>query len=72
MKKLSFYTLIFCISVVSATMTLAQGKIVHEAEYYILEVQNGQKWAVEDGELDKKLAELKKKYKSPPNIIHYM
>jgi len=72
MKKLIFYTLIFCISVVSATMTLAQGKIVHEAEYYILEVQNGEKWAVEDGELDKKLAELKKKYKTPPNIIHYM
>ena len=47
-------------------------KIVHDAEYYILEAQNGKKWAVEDKELDKKLAELKKKYGTPPNIIHIM
>jgi arylsulfatase len=46
--------------------------IVHDAEYYILEAQNGKVWAVEDGELDKKLKELQKKYKTPPNIVHYM
>ena len=50
----------------------ASTPIVHDAEYYILEAQNGKAWAVEDGELDKKLAELKKKYGTPPNIIHYM
>jgi len=42
-------------------------KIIHDAEYYIIEAQNGKKWAVEDGELNKKLAELKKKYKTPLN-----
>ena len=46
--------------------------IIHDAEYYILDAQNGEKWAVEDGQLDEKLAELRKKYKNPPNIIHYM
>ena len=46
--------------------------VIHDAEYYILEAQNGKIWAVEDKELDKKLAELRKKYDSPPNIIHYM
>ena len=46
--------------------------IVHDAEYYILEAQNGKAWAVEDGKLDEKLAELRKKFKTPPNIIHYM
>jgi arylsulfatase len=46
--------------------------IIHDAEYYILEAQNGKVWEVEDGQLDKKLAELKKKYGTPPNIIHYM
>ena len=46
--------------------------IVHDAEYYILEVQNGEVWAVEDGDLDKKLAELREKYGRPPNLIHYM
>ena len=47
-------------------------EVVHDAEYYILEAQNGKVWAVEDGKLDEKLAELKKKYGTPPNIIHYM
>jgi hypothetical protein len=46
--------------------------IVHDAEYYILEAQNGKVWAVEDGKLDAKLAELRKKYGKPPNLIHYM
>ena len=46
--------------------------IIHDAEYYILEAQNGKVWEVEDNQLDKKLAELKKKYSTPPNIIHYM
>ena len=50
----------------------SRGTIIHDAEYYIIEAQNGKAWAVEDGKLDKKLAELRKKYGAPPNIIHYM
>jgi arylsulfatase A-like enzyme len=51
----------------------AQAKdIVHDAEYYIIEAQNGEEWAVEDGKLDEKLAELREKFGAPPNIIHYM
>jgi len=46
--------------------------IVHDAEYYILEAQNGKKWAVEDGDIDKKLAELREKYGAPPNIVHFL
>ena len=34
-------------------------KTVHDAEYYVLEAQHGQKWATEDKGLDAKLAELK-------------
>ncbi len=34
------------------------GKIVQDAEYYVLEAQNNEKWATEDVEIDKKLAEL--------------
>jgi arylsulfatase len=53
--------------------TLAQGsKIVHDAEYYILEAQHGNAWEVEDRELDARLAELRKKHGRPPNIIHIM
>lgn len=50
----------------------SSGKIVHDAEFYVLKAQHGKKWAAEDKELDKKLAELKKKFGTPPNIIHVM
>ena len=70
---------LFCSSLgVSALLSLLilpvapAAEIVHDAEYYIIEAQNGKEWAVEDGKLDEKLAELRKKFKAPPNIIHYM
>jgi arylsulfatase len=46
--------------------------IVHDAEHYILAQQHGEKWAKEDKDLDKKLAELEKKFGTKPNIIHIM
>jgi arylsulfatase len=46
--------------------------IVHDAEYYVVEVQNREKWAAEDKDLDTRLAELKEKHGTPPNIIHIM
>ncbi len=48
------------------------GTIVHDAEFYILNAQHSDKWAAEDSELDKKLAELRAKHGRPPNIIHIM
>ena len=73
-----FYTLIL----VCATLALLIGagaaaakegdKIVHDAEYYILKAQNGEKWAAEDKEVDKKLATLRKKYGQPPNIVYLL
>ncbi|MHC5163729.1 MAG: hypothetical protein ACYSO4_11580 [Planctomycetota bacterium] len=52
----------------------AQAKdIVHDAEYYILEAQHGEKWAAEDNELDKKLAEFRAKNDGrPPNIFYIL
>ena len=47
-------------------------KIIHDAEYYVVEVQNKEKWAAEDADLDRRLAELKEKHGTPPNIIHIM
>lgn len=47
-------------------------EIIHDAEFLILEKQHGEKWAKEDATLDKKLAELKKKFGKSPNIIHLM
>jgi arylsulfatase len=56
----------------NATAANAAGKIVHDAEYYILEAQHGDKWRAEDRQLDKKLADLRKKFGRPPNLIHIM
>ncbi len=46
--------------------------IIHDAEHYVLEAQHGEKWAAQDKELDVKLAALKAKYGTSPNIIHIM
>ena len=53
---------------------IAQGGdgIVHDAEFYVLEAQNSEKWAAEDKKLEQKLAELIEKHGQPPNIIHIM
>jgi len=73
-------TLLFtvCLAILGITIVspcCAQPKkktIVHDAEYYILEAQNGERWAAEDKALDARLAELRKKHGRPPNIIHIM
>ena len=46
--------------------------IVHDAEYYILEAQNGEVWAAEDKQLDQRLAELKRQHGQPPNIVYIL
>ncbi len=50
----------------------ANTEIVHDAEFYVLNAQNGDKWAAEDEGLNAKLAALHKKFGTPPNIIHIM
>jgi arylsulfatase len=56
----------------TATAALAQDPIIHDAEYFVLKSQNGERWAAEDKELDSKLDELKKKHGTPPNIVYIL
>jgi len=65
-RKLAVFSLILVGSAAYA------GDIIHDAEYEILEAQNGEKWDAEDKNLDKKLAELRQKFGKAPNIIHIM
>ncbi len=51
---------------------MARGNIVHDAEYYLVEEQNEEAWAAEDQDLDGRLAALRDKHGTPPNIIHIM
>ncbi|MGO9417921.1 sulfatase-like hydrolase/transferase [Roseiarcus sp.] len=51
---------------------LPTNRIVHDAEYYILEAQHGGRWAAEDQDIEQRLAALRQKHGAPPNIIHIM
>jgi arylsulfatase A-like enzyme len=56
-----------------AATVQAKDEIVHDAEFYILEAQNGEKWAADDKMVDKKLAEFTKKNDGkPPNILYIL
>jgi len=49
------------------------GAIVHDADYYVLEAQHGDKWAAEDELIEKKLAEFREKNGGkPPNILYIL
>ncbi len=50
----------------------ADHKIVHDAEYYVLETQHAKEWAGEDIALQAKIDALRKKHGRPPNLIHIM
>ena len=56
----------------SQAQNLQRRQIVHDAEFYILAEQNGQRWGAEDRALSVRLAELRQKYGRPPNIVHVM
>jgi len=55
-----------------STVAVNAQEIVHDAEYYILKAQHGDKWAEQDQEIQKKLADLEKKHGRKPNIVHIM
>ena len=47
--------------------------IVHDAEYYILEAQNGEQWASDDESVEQKLAEFRESNGGkPPNIVYIL
>ena len=53
--------------------TPVSAKIAHDAEYYILEAQNGERWAVDDETVDAKLAEFRARNGGkPPNIFYIL
>jgi arylsulfatase len=48
-------------------------EIIHDAEYYILEAQNGERWRADDKEIDARLAELREANDGkPPNIVYIL
>ena len=64
------------LAAIALTVASSQGlakDLVHDAEFYILEAQNGEKWAAEDKGLDEKLAAFRAKNGGkPPNIFYIL
>ena len=71
-KSIGFVVSAVVAAVVCGAAVAQAKKIIHDAEYYILNAQNGERWAVEDRDLDKRLAELEKKHGTPPNIVYIL
>lgn len=47
--------------------------IVHDAEYYVLEAQNGERWNKDDQRVDAKLAAFREKNDGrPPNLVYIL
>ena len=67
------FTLLSFLMGAGAVTTVAKNNIVHDSEYYILEAQNGKKWASDDKEVDRKLAEFREKNNGkPPNVLYIL
>jgi len=57
----------------AANSQAATDNIVHDTEYYILEAQNGEKWAKDDELIDAKLEAFRKKNGGkPPNLVYIL
>jgi arylsulfatase len=71
MKKLTRLLAPVLVAVVSFQALAAD--LVHDAEYYILAKQNGERWAAQDKALDQKLADFRKNNGGkPPNIFYIL
>ncbi len=68
------FSITFLAILLSFTITNTWAKeIVHDAEYYISQEQNAERWATENKELDKQLAEFRKKNGGKsPNIFYIL
>ncbi len=57
----------------SVVLQAAAAGIVHDAEHYVAQKQNSERWAAEDRELDRRLAEFREKNGGkPPNIFYIL
>ncbi len=73
----TYSSFLFILMILAVTFfiptAIAANQMVHDTEYYILEAQNGEKWAADDKEIDKKLAEFRKKNDGKsPNILYIL
>jgi arylsulfatase len=73
-QNLAVVTLGLGIAAILGVTSAAQADdLIYDAEYYILEAQNGQRWAADNARVDAKLADFRKKNGGkPPNIFYIL
>jgi len=71
MKKKYFIISLLFLAMMSSFFSL-KSQIIHDAEFYVIEAQNGERWAAEDKDLDNRLDELRKIHGKTPNIIYIL
>jgi len=72
-QSVTLATLLLMFSTAVVTAVAQDRKIIHDAEYAILEAQNGEQWIKDDKAIDKKLAEIREKNGGkPPNIVYIL
>jgi arylsulfatase len=65
--------LLLVVSGITCTQPVSAQEIVHDAEYYILAAQNGERWAADDRAIDERLAALRQANGGkPPNIVYIL
>ncbi len=65
--------LLFLVGLSMPVALASAQEIVHDAEYYISQKQNMERWSAEDTDLDRRLAEFKKgNGGKPPNIFYIL
>jgi arylsulfatase len=70
---MSLVTAFALTSLDTTSVLAAEGDIIHDTEYYILQAQNAERWAEDDKAVDKKLAEFRAKNGGkPPNILYIL
>ena len=62
-----------CAFLLATGVANAKDAIIHDAEYTIIEAQNGETWAADNKAIDEKLAEIRAKNGGkPPNIVYIL
>ena len=69
--RLAIATAVAAVVLTSAGAQAAKDNIIHDAEYYILKAQHGEKWQKQDKELNAKLAALHKKIRQTTKYYPY-
>ena len=70
---MSLVTAVALTSLDTTSVLAAEGDIIHDTEYYILQAQNAERWAEDDKAVDEKLAEFRAKNGGkPPNILYIL